>query len=186
VPGGADAWFATEKVAAGTWLVGESSHVNCFLIEGTDRAVLVDTGLGIADIGRAVRRLTDKPLLVVNTHSHSDHRGGNWRFADVAAHPLAVRSLTQPVAQDHLTAYLEVAREQLAAYQRAREADDRFFHLFTATTRPRPLPEEARGWAVPGGSAPRPRRARAHRAAATERSLIGCVRHCGPTHRRNV
>jgi glyoxylase-like metal-dependent hydrolase (beta-lactamase superfamily II) len=118
VPGGADAWFATEKVAAGTWLVGESSHVNCFLIEGTDRAVLVDTGLGIADIGRAVRRLTDKPLLVVNTHSHSDHRGGNWRFADVAAHPLAVRSLTQPVAQDHLTAYLEVAREQLAAYRR--------------------------------------------------------------------
>ena len=36
--------------------------------------------------------------------------------------------------------YLEVARAQLAAYQRARESDDRFFHLFTAATRPRPVP----------------------------------------------
>jgi glyoxylase-like metal-dependent hydrolase (beta-lactamase superfamily II) len=151
-----DAWFATEEVEPGTWLVSEPGHVNCFLVEGTERAVLIDTGLGIADIGSAARRLTDKPVLVVNTHSHSDHRGGNWRFADVAAHPLAAGTLTGPVGGDQLAGYLEVAREQLAAYQRAREADDRFFHLFTATTRPRPLPEEASRWAVPGGPAPRP------------------------------
>ena len=151
-----DAWFATEEVEPGTWLVSEPGHVNCFLVEGTERAVLVDTGLGIADIGSAARQLTDKPILVVNTHSHSDHRGGNWRFTDVAAHPLAARTLTGPVDKDQLAGYLEVAREQLAAYQRAREADDRFFHLFTATTRPRPLPEEASRWAVPGGPAPTP------------------------------
>jgi glyoxylase-like metal-dependent hydrolase (beta-lactamase superfamily II) len=151
-----DAWFATEEVEPGTWLVSEPGHVNCFLIEGTERAVLVDTGLGIADIGPAARQLTDKPILVVNTHSHSDHRGGNWRFTDVAAHPLAAGTLTGPVDKDQLAGYLEVAREQLAAYRRAREADDRFFHLFTATTRPRPLPEEASRWAVPGGPAPTP------------------------------
>jgi glyoxylase-like metal-dependent hydrolase (beta-lactamase superfamily II) len=151
-----DAWFATEEVEPGTWLVSEPGHVNCFLIEGTERAVLVDTGLGIADIGSAARQMTDKPILVVNTHSHSDHRGGNWRFTDVAAHPLAAGTLTGPVDKDQLAGYLEVAREQLAAYQRAREADDRFFHLFTATTRPRPLPEEASRWAVPGGPAPTP------------------------------
>jgi glyoxylase-like metal-dependent hydrolase (beta-lactamase superfamily II) len=151
-----DAWFATEEVEPGTWLVSEPGHVNCFLVEGTERAVLVDTGLGIADIGPAARQLTDKPILVVNTHSHSDHRGGNWRFTDVAAHPLAAGTLTGPVDKDQLAGYLEVAREQLAAYQRAREADDRFFHLFTATTRPRPLPEDASRWAVPGGPAPTP------------------------------
>ena len=151
-----DAWFATEEVEPGTWLVGEPGHVNCFLVEGTERAVLVDTGLGIADIGSAARLMTDKPILVVNTHSHSDHRGGNWRFTDVAAHPLAAGALTGPVDKDQLAGYLEVAREQLAAYQRVREADDRFFHLFTATTRPRPLPEDASRWAVPGGPAPTP------------------------------
>jgi glyoxylase-like metal-dependent hydrolase (beta-lactamase superfamily II) len=153
---GADGWFALEAVEPGTWLVGEPGHVNCFLVEGTERAVLVDTGLGIADIGLATGKLTDKPVLVVNTHSHSDHRGGNWRFAEVAAHPLAENTLTQPVDREHLTSYLAVARDQLAAYQRAREADDRFFHLFTAATRPRPLPEGADQWTVPGGPEPQP------------------------------
>jgi glyoxylase-like metal-dependent hydrolase (beta-lactamase superfamily II) len=151
-----DAWFATEEVEPRTWLVGEPGHVNCFLVAGTERAVLIDTGLGLADIGAAATELTDKPILVVNTHSHSDHRGGNWRFADVAAHPLAAGTLTGPVPQDQLAGYLAVAREQLAAYQRAREADDRFFHLFTAATRPRQLPPDVAHWAVPGGPAPRP------------------------------
>jgi glyoxylase-like metal-dependent hydrolase (beta-lactamase superfamily II) len=151
-----DGWFATEEVESATWLVGEPGHVNCFLIEGAERAVLVDTGLGIADVRAAAERLTDKPVLVVNTHSHSDHRGGNWRFTDVAAHPLAAAPLAQPVGRDYLTGYLRVAREQLAAYQRTREADDRFFHLFTATSRPRPLPADADGWSVPSGPPPAP------------------------------
>lgn len=151
-----DGWFATEEVEPRTWLIGEPGHVNCFLVAGTERAVLVDTGLGIADIRDAAGQLTDSPVLVVNTHSHSDHRGGNWHFTDVAAHPLAAATLAQPVEQGYLTGYLRVAREQLAAYQRAREADDRFFHLFTATTRPRPLPANADEWSVPAGPAPVP------------------------------
>ncbi|HTR94285.1 MAG TPA: MBL fold metallo-hydrolase [Trebonia sp.] len=150
------AWFATQEVEPGTWLVGEPGHVNCFLVEGRERAVLVDTGLGLADIGAAVKELTGKPILVVNTHSHSDHRGGNRHFADVAAHPLATGALAAPVDQDYLAGYLAVARDQLAAYRRAREADDRFFHHFTATTRLRPLPEDADQWTVPGGPVARP------------------------------
>src|SRR5579859_7751196 len=149
-------WFATEELEPGTWLIGEPGHVNCFLVEGRERAVLVDTGLGLADIGAAIRQLTGKPVLAVNTHSHSDHRGGNCHFADVAAHPLALSRLAGPVDQDYLAGYLAVARDQLAAYQRAREADDRFFHQFTAATRLRPLPEDADQWTVPGGPAPRP------------------------------
>jgi glyoxylase-like metal-dependent hydrolase (beta-lactamase superfamily II) len=153
---GRSCWFAVEQVEPRTWLVGEPGHVNCFLVEGAERAVLIDTGLGIADVASAVGTLTDRPVLVVNTHSHADHRGGNWRFADVAAHPLAARTLTQPVAGTYLADYLKAAREQLAAYEGARDADDRFFHLFTSTTRPRPLPEDADRWTVPGGPAPRP------------------------------
>jgi glyoxylase-like metal-dependent hydrolase (beta-lactamase superfamily II) len=150
------AWFALEALEPGTWLVGEPGHVNCFLATGTERAVLIDTGLGIADIKAAAETLTDKPVLVVNTHSHSDHRGGNWRFADVAAHPRAARALNEPVDPGYLKGYLAVAREQLAAYEHAKAADDRFFHLFTAATRPRPLPDDADGWTVPGGPPPQP------------------------------
>ena len=149
-------WFALEELEPGTWLVGEPGHVNCFLVAGRERAALIDTGLGIADIGLATGKLTDRPVVVVNTHSHSDHRGGNWRFAEVAAHPLAAKTLTQPVDREYLKSYLKVARAQLAAYQRARESDDRFFHLFTAATRPRPVPEGADDWTVPGGPEPTP------------------------------
>jgi glyoxylase-like metal-dependent hydrolase (beta-lactamase superfamily II) len=151
-----DDWFVFDQLELGTWLVGEPGHVNCFLIEGEDAAVLVDTGLGLADIKAAAGKVTDRPVRVVNTHSHSDHRGGNWRFAEIAAHPLAAKPLTEPVAPEYLAGYLAIAREQLAAYQRAREADDRFFHLFTQATRPRPLPADADGWTVPPGPAPKP------------------------------
>jgi glyoxylase-like metal-dependent hydrolase (beta-lactamase superfamily II) len=149
-------WFALERLESRTWLVSEPGHVNCFLIEGGERAVLVDTGLGLADIRSAAQSLTSQPILAVNTHSHSDHRGGNWRFADVAAHPRAAGALTAPVPPENLTGYLAVAREQWAAYQRARADDERFFHLFTATTSPRPLPADAGSWTVPAGVAPKP------------------------------
>ncbi|GAA4705574.1 MBL fold metallo-hydrolase [Phytohabitans rumicis] len=149
-------WFAVEPIAPRTWLIAEPGHVNCFLVEGDDRAVLVDTGLGIGDIGSAVAAVTDRPVLAVNTHSHSDHRGGNRFFTDVAAHPSALDTLAQEVPPAQLRDYLAVAREQLRAYDRMRADDRRFFHLFTRTTEPRPLPPDADEWRVPGGPAARP------------------------------
>jgi len=148
-------WFAAEALAPRTWLVGEPGHVNNYLVEGDERAVLVDTGLGLADVRAAAEALTDKPILVVNSHGHDDHRGGNWRFDDVAAHPLAAPALTAAVPAERLVAYLAVARSQVAAYERGRADDERFFHLFTATTAPRPLPPDADGWTVPAGPVPR-------------------------------
>jgi glyoxylase-like metal-dependent hydrolase (beta-lactamase superfamily II) len=149
-------WFAVERVAPRTWLVAEPGHVNCFLVAGDERAVLVDTGLGLADIGAAVRALTDRPVLVVNTHGHSDHRGGNHHFTRVAAHPAATAALTCAVPAGLLREYLSVAREQLMAYSRMRADDTRFFHLFTGVTTPRPLPPDAGAWRVPPGPQPQP------------------------------
>jgi len=135
-----DDWFVTRPLRAGVWLVAEPWHVFCFLVAGADRAVLIDTGTGIADISAPVRRLTGLPVLVVNTHAHDDHRGGNVHFDEVAAHPVAVGRLAQPVPADRVGAYLAVAAEQIAAYETARALDDRYFHLFTGDSRPRPLP----------------------------------------------
>ncbi|CAO5155807.1 Zn-dependent hydrolase, glyoxylase [Frankia sp. AiPs1] len=151
-------WFALHPLAARTWLVAEPGHVNCFLVEGDERAVLVDTGLGLADIHAAARTLTDRPILAVNSHGHDDHRGGNWLFDDVAAHPDAARALTEAVPAERLAAYLRVAREQYAAYVRLRDDDGRFFHQFTAETTPRPVPPAADAWTVPAGPAPGPLR----------------------------
>lgn len=60
--------------------------VNCTLITGTERAVLVDT-LSCPSQGRqlaaAVGEVTPLPVAVVNTHAHFDHCFGNAAVAEV-------------------------------------------------------------------------------------------------------
>ena len=52
------------------------------LIVGTERALMIDTGYGFGDVRGAVRELTDRPLVVVNTHGHVDHTCGNYQFGE--------------------------------------------------------------------------------------------------------
>lgn len=54
-----------------------------FLILGTTRAALFDTGLGIGDIKKVVTQLTHLPIVVLNSHTHDDHVGDNWEFTDI-------------------------------------------------------------------------------------------------------
>ena len=85
-------WFAVRALAPGLWALqdpigrvvpGYDVHVvNLYLVEGDDRAALIDSGMGIGDIASACRALTAKPLLTLCTHSHWDHVGGAHLFAD--------------------------------------------------------------------------------------------------------
>lgn len=50
------------------------------LIVGNERALLIDTGFGMEDIRIPVRKVTDLPLIVINSHVHTDHSGGNYFF----------------------------------------------------------------------------------------------------------
>ena len=79
-------WFETALVAPGVHRITEGGMVHAYLIQGDDWAVLVDSGFGIGDIAQVVRGLTDLPVLLVNTHAHLDHVGGNAHFATVFLH----------------------------------------------------------------------------------------------------
>ena len=57
--------------------------VNEFLIEGSKKAVLFDTGLDLFNIKDYVAKLTEKELVVVNSHFHPDHANGNHHFKKV-------------------------------------------------------------------------------------------------------
>ncbi len=57
------------------------------LMEGENRALLIDTGTGEGNLSECIKKLTDKPVLVVNTHGHYDHMGGNHFFAEIHLHP---------------------------------------------------------------------------------------------------
>ena len=64
-----------------------SNNVNIYVVEGKDSALIIDTGMGSGDIKSYIQTLTKLPLIIVNTHGHSDHTGGNRQFSKVYLHP---------------------------------------------------------------------------------------------------
>ena len=73
------------------------------LIDGPEKALLVDTGAGIGDLKSLVKHLVgEKPLIVVNTHEHWDHILGNYQFDTVWCHPYAVPMMTLRYMNPHV------------------------------------------------------------------------------------
>ena len=64
----------------------EDGGVRAFLFEGTQKAMLVDTGFGDIPLKEIVNGLTNLPVFVVNTHADRDHIGCNGDFSDVYMH----------------------------------------------------------------------------------------------------
>ncbi|MBD3206060.1 MBL fold metallo-hydrolase [Candidatus Bathyarchaeota archaeon] len=82
-----DNWFEVYKLTKSVYAIyedGQFEEVISYLILGDEKGVLIDTGNGIGDIKALVERLTDLPVMVVNTHTHGDHIGGNHQFEEVA------------------------------------------------------------------------------------------------------
>ena len=81
-----DPWFEVYKVAPGIFAIYEprqSEEDIPYLILGTNRAVMFDTGLGIGNIRKVAESLTRLPITVVNSHTHNDHVGDNWQFDSI-------------------------------------------------------------------------------------------------------
>jgi len=108
-----DPWFEVYKVAPSTFAIYEphqSEEVISYLILGSQKAILFDTGMGISDVHKLATELimnrgakdgaANSPLqvghagpsklgasanpplqiIVLNSHTHDDHVGGNWQF----------------------------------------------------------------------------------------------------------
>jgi glyoxylase-like metal-dependent hydrolase (beta-lactamase superfamily II) len=45
--------------------------------------MLFDTGMGMSDIRKVTAELTRLPIVVLNSHTHNDHVGGNWQFETI-------------------------------------------------------------------------------------------------------
>jgi glyoxylase-like metal-dependent hydrolase (beta-lactamase superfamily II) len=74
--------FNVTQIKPGIYHIHEVA-VHFDLIVGEKKALLWDTGYGIHDILELVRSLTDKELIVCNSHGHIDHVGGNYAFPKV-------------------------------------------------------------------------------------------------------
>ncbi|MDY6418095.1 MAG: MBL fold metallo-hydrolase [Bacteroidales bacterium] len=58
-----------------------------YLVEGEEKALLIDAGAYMPHLDQAVAALTDKPVMVALTHGHGDHVGGIVCFPEVWIHP---------------------------------------------------------------------------------------------------
>ncbi len=98
-------WFAITEPEPGTFVIEEPFHdeqVKSCLIVGEQRAILLDTGMGVANIREVVDRLTDRPILVVNSHAHWDHIGDNHRFDEIWIHEAESGALQAGVGNEIL------------------------------------------------------------------------------------
>lgn len=98
----------------------EELNLNCGLVVGQERALLVDTrslhrhGMELLE---SVREITDLEVVVVNTHAHYDHCFGNSAFRDSQIYAHAG-------AADELQRSGEDQREQVAAHLRRTHRTD--------------------------------------------------------------
>lgn len=134
------AWFDVRPLEPNVFLIAEPGHVNSFLVVGEDRAVLLDTGLGVGDIRAVAEGLSGKPLSVVNSHYHFDHTGGNRQFDEIAIHRAGAELLAKPSPDALAEGYMEYTQKMIAAWQGYKQLDDTFYHLVTADTLIRALP----------------------------------------------
>ena len=74
--------YPVVQIAPGTWEIDIFDTGSVFVLEGRERALVIDTGIGIGDLKAMIQKLTAKPLTVVMTHGHGDHTGGAGQFGE--------------------------------------------------------------------------------------------------------
>ena len=74
------------QIDENTWRF-EDDFVRFFLLVGSEKAVLIDSGANAPDAADMAKKLTDKPLMLLNTHGDGDHTSGTAAFTEIYIHP---------------------------------------------------------------------------------------------------
>lgn len=103
--------FTVQVLPNGVTEITDPSGVHCFLVEGQERAVLIDTMVGLRGLKDLVSTLTDLPVDVALTHGHMDHAGGVFEFGACYIHPKDIPMLdgkTLPSRMSYLNGQLQM------------------------------------------------------------------------------
>ncbi|CAF4203595.1 unnamed protein product [Adineta steineri] len=79
-------WFKVYRIRPHVFAIYEPYHWEesiSYLVVGSKHSLLIDTGMGIGNIQEIINSLipSSTSLKVINTHTHHDHVGDNWRFS---------------------------------------------------------------------------------------------------------
>ena len=80
-----DAEVVFRQLDEHTW-IGNGHRVyneSLYIVEGSERALLIDAGTYIPELDKIVAKITSKPVTMMATHAHGDHVGGVGPFPEV-------------------------------------------------------------------------------------------------------
>lgn len=105
-------WFEVYKLPRDVYAIyepGQFEEVISYLILGEDKTILWDTGLGIGNIKSLVLELTSLPVVVVNSHTHYDHIGGNILFDEICVldNEYAINELNRGLSHEEIKFLIE-------------------------------------------------------------------------------
>lgn len=97
----AEKWFDIEKIdhrITRLWEphVARVEQCNMWHVRGRDADLLVDAGMGIESLKKAMSQIVDKPVIAVATHTHMDHVGSLYEFDKILVHPIEAKNLATP------------------------------------------------------------------------------------------
>lgn len=75
--------FIKDQLETNLWQIHEpwfSEHANLYIIQGSKKTLLIDTGLGLEHLPSWLKAHGIIPDIVVTTHAHFDHCGGLHQF----------------------------------------------------------------------------------------------------------
>jgi glyoxylase-like metal-dependent hydrolase (beta-lactamase superfamily II) len=76
------------KIHEGMWVIEKATdHTTMYLIEGAEKAMLVDAGNPVEQFDSIIKLITQKPLYVMITHGHGDHTGNIPYYNEIYLHP---------------------------------------------------------------------------------------------------
>ncbi len=80
--------YDVKRIADDLYVMTETGSVHCYVVIGTERALLFDVGYGYEDIHPLLEEITDVPVMLALSHGDPDHSLGAGWFEDVWLHPL--------------------------------------------------------------------------------------------------
>lgn len=80
-----DLKYEYAAVKKNIWQIEDDDGVCCTLVKGSELAVLIDTGYGKRNLRNFIEKSITTPYVVINSHGHPDHIGGNHLFDEVFA-----------------------------------------------------------------------------------------------------
>ena len=101
----ADAWYEIERLDDNVTYIGEPYikafyRCNIWHVQGRDKDMLVDSGMGVVSLREHIPVVTEKACIAVASHTHFDHIGCHHEFEERFVHPTEADIMALPTHEN--------------------------------------------------------------------------------------